>query len=115
MRHFLAGNFTVEQTRSEVLSSAILMKNSTPAFNEYMAPDPKADSGMHRYVYLLYVQPERLNKMGFDSVGVDEKNRKNFNVRITRTHTAMEAYTYLRYHNSVNRLGWVGPSAERIS
>lgn len=80
MRHYLAGNFTLEQTKSEVLASAMIMKNSTPAFNDYMAPEPKAGSGMHRYVYLLYVQPEKLNKMGFDAMGVDKMNRKNFNV-----------------------------------
>ncbi|KAK1446462.1 hypothetical protein CCUS01_12427 [Colletotrichum cuscutae] len=80
MRHYLAGNFTLEQTKSEVLSSAMIMKNSTPALNDYMAPEPKAGSGMHRYVYLLYVQPEKLNKMGFDAMGVDKMNRKNFNI-----------------------------------
>ncbi|KAJ0299130.1 hypothetical protein COL516b_009382 [Colletotrichum fioriniae] len=80
MRHYLAGNFTLEQTKSEVLASAMIMKNSTPAFNDYMAPEPKAGSGMHRYVYLLYVQPEKLNKMGFDAMGVDKMNRKNFNI-----------------------------------
>ncbi|KZL77663.1 OV-16 antigen [Colletotrichum tofieldiae] len=80
VRHYLAGNLTVEQTKSEVLSSAIIMKNSTPAFNDYIAPEPKSGSGMHRYVYLLYVQPEKLNKMDFDAVGVDKTNRKNFNV-----------------------------------
>ncbi|KAK1979503.1 phosphatidylethanolamine-binding protein [Colletotrichum cereale] len=80
MRHYLAGNFTVEQTKSEILSSALIMRNSTPAFNDYMAPDPKSGSGVHRYVYLLYVQPEKLNKMGFDAMGVDMKQRKNFSV-----------------------------------
>ncbi|TQN68706.1 OV-16 antigen [Colletotrichum shisoi] len=80
VRHYLAGNFTVEQTKSAILSSAIIMKNSTPAFSDYIAPEPKAGSGVHRYVYLLYVQPEKFNKMGFDAVGVDKMNRKNFNV-----------------------------------
>ncbi|KAL0933448.1 mitochondrial 54S ribosomal protein mL38 [Colletotrichum truncatum] len=80
MRHYLAGNFTVEQTKSAVLSSAMIMTNSSPAFNEYMPPEPKSGSGMHRYVYLLYVQPERLNKMGFDMVGINQMNRKNFNL-----------------------------------
>lgn len=80
MRHYLAGNFTVEQTKSAVLSSAMIMKNSTPAFNEYIPPEPKSGSGTHRYIYLLYVQPEKMNKMGFDMVGVDKMNRKNFNV-----------------------------------
>ncbi|KAK2034913.1 PEBP-like protein [Colletotrichum zoysiae] len=80
MRHYLAGNLTVEQTKSEILSSALVMRNSSPAFNDYMAPDPKSGSGVHRYVYLLYVQPEKLNKMGFDAMGVDMKERKKFSV-----------------------------------
>ncbi|KAK2000490.1 PEBP-like protein [Colletotrichum falcatum] len=80
MRHYLAGNFTVEQTKSEVLSSAIILRNSTPAFNEYMAPNPKSGTGVHRYVYLLYVQPEKMNKMGFDGMGVNMTERGKFSV-----------------------------------
>ncbi|OLN97543.1 OV-16 antigen 1 [Colletotrichum chlorophyti] len=84
VRHFLAGNFTVEQTKSEVLSSAIQLKNASAAFNEYSAPEPKTGSGVHRYVYLLFVQPEKLNKMGFEMFGVDKMNRKNFNLSAFR-------------------------------
>ncbi|EQB54490.1 hypothetical protein CGLO_05674 [Colletotrichum gloeosporioides Cg-14] len=80
IRHYLAGNFTVEQTKSAVLNSSMIMKNSSAAFTEYMPPEPKSGSGMHRYIYLLYVQPEKMNKMGFDMVGMDMKDRKNFNL-----------------------------------
>lgn len=106
MRHYLAGNFTVEQTKSEVLSSAIILKNSTPAFSDYISPEPKAGSGVHRYVYLLYVQPEKFNKMGFDGVGVEKMNRKNFNVREDARQSLLEGFelTFSRFPNSVNRL-----------
>ncbi|KAF6828533.1 ov-16 antigen [Colletotrichum musicola] len=90
MRHYLAGNFTVEQTKSAVLSSAMIMKNSTQAFNEYMPPEPKSGSGTHRYIYLLYVQPEKMNKMGFDMVGVDKMNRKNFNISAFRKEAGLK-------------------------
>ncbi|KAK1966768.1 PEBP-like protein [Colletotrichum sublineola] len=78
--HYLAANLTVEQTNSQILSSALIMRNSTPAFADYMTPDPKSGSGMHRYVYLLYVQPEKLNKMGFDAMGMDMNKRKNLSL-----------------------------------
>ncbi|KAJ0159265.1 OV-16 antigen [Colletotrichum tanaceti] len=90
VRHYLAGNFTVEQTKSEVLSSAIIMRNSTPAFSDYIAPEPKAGSGVHRYVYLLYLQPEKFNKMGFDGVGIDKMDRKNFNVSKFRSQAGLK-------------------------
>ncbi|KAJ3962520.1 hypothetical protein N0V92_000791 [Colletotrichum tropicale] len=80
IKHYLAGNFTVEQTKSAVLNSSMIMKNSSAAFTEYMPPEPKSGSGMHRYIYLLYVQPEKMNRMGFDMVGMDMKDRKNFNL-----------------------------------
>ncbi|KAI8185532.1 Lipase 1 [Colletotrichum sp. SAR 10_75] len=80
IKHYLAGNFTVEQTKSAVLNSSMIMKNSSAAFTEYMPPEPKSGSGMHRYIYLLYVQPEKMNRMGFDMVGMDMKDRKNFNM-----------------------------------
>ncbi|KXH27420.1 hypothetical protein CSAL01_06781 [Colletotrichum salicis] len=105
MRHYLAGNFTLEQTKSEVLASAMIMKNSTPAFNDYMAPEPKAGSGMHRYVYLLYVQPEKLNKMGFDAMGVDKMNRKNFNVsNFPKPSVSDSKLTCPRSRSSANKL-----------
>ncbi|EFQ36587.1 hypothetical protein CGRA01v4_08469 [Colletotrichum graminicola] len=90
VRYYLAGNFTVEQTKSEILSSALIMHNSTPAFNDYMVPDPKSGSGMHRYVYLLYVQPEKMNKMGFEAMGVDMKERKKFSISQLRKQAGLD-------------------------
>ncbi|QRV92716.1 phosphatidylethanolamine-binding protein (PEBP) family [Ceratobasidium sp. AG-Ba] len=61
VRHLLAGNLTVSTTRSEYVHDSFLLKNSTPAVNDYLTPTPPAGSGPHRYVALLYAQPRHFD------------------------------------------------------
>ncbi|CRK29712.1 hypothetical protein BN1723_003589 [Verticillium longisporum] len=61
IRHYLAGNFTVGTNVSSVLSTASTLVNSSAPFTSYGPPAPPAGTGVHRYIYLLYVQPEALN------------------------------------------------------
>ncbi|KAB5590616.1 OV-16 antigen [Ceratobasidium theobromae] len=58
IRHLLAANITVSNTRSEYVPQSFLLKNSTAATNDYRPPTPPVGSGAHRYVALLYSQPK---------------------------------------------------------
>ncbi|KAF9009126.1 PEBP-like protein [Hymenopellis radicata] len=53
VRHFLGGNFTP-------LDDAFLA-NSTSAVSEWVQPAPPAGSDPHRYVFLVFNQPEGFN------------------------------------------------------
>ncbi|KAG8684078.1 hypothetical protein FRC11_012650 [Ceratobasidium sp. 423] len=54
IRHLLAANFTVSNTRSEYVPQSYVLKNSTAA-------TPPVGSGPHRYVALLYSQPRNFD------------------------------------------------------
>lgn len=57
IRHLLAPNFSA-------LDSAPvfrLLTNSTPAISPYLQPGPPAGSPAHRYIFLLFDQPEGFN------------------------------------------------------
>lgn len=60
IRHFLGGNFKLEPSGSNLLGPTIL-RNSTPAVTEFHQPTPPAGSDPHRYVFLLFKQPEDFN------------------------------------------------------
>ncbi|KAF4626133.1 hypothetical protein G7Y89_g12028 [Cudoniella acicularis] len=80
VRHFLAGNFTMSGKSSSLLSTAITLTNSSAATNEYAAPTPAANTGSHRYVWLVYVQPPSLNTKSIASLGFNVSNRIGFNL-----------------------------------
>ncbi|CAE6439401.1 unnamed protein product [Rhizoctonia solani] len=61
IRHLLAANFTVSNTRSEYVHQSYVLKNSTAAVNDYRPPTPPVGSGPHRYVALLYSQPKNFD------------------------------------------------------
>lgn len=81
MRHYLAGNFSLSRSASTLLNTSTVLVNSSASFGEYSRPAPAAGSGVHRYVYLLYVQPATFNRVGFEAAGLSPTNRTNFNVR----------------------------------
>ncbi|KAM0284656.1 hypothetical protein ACHAQH_001809 [Verticillium albo-atrum] len=89
IRHYLAGNFTVGTTASSILSTASTLTNSSAPFTSYGAPAPAASTGVHRYIYLLYVQPEALNSAGFDSVGLNADDRQRFDLVQFRTQAGL--------------------------
>ncbi|CRK48460.1 hypothetical protein BN1723_016883 [Verticillium longisporum] len=89
IRHYLAGNFTVGTTVSSVLSTASTLVNSSAPFTSYGPPAPPAGTGVHRYIYLLYVQPEALNGAGFDSVGLVADDRQKFDLVQFRTQAGL--------------------------
>ncbi|KAF8148254.1 phosphatidylethanolamine-binding protein [Crassisporium funariophilum] len=53
IRHFLGGNF--------VLEPSTLLRNTTPAISNFLQPTPPAGSDPHRYVFLLFEQPQGFN------------------------------------------------------
>ncbi|KAG6876350.1 hypothetical protein C0992_013286 [Termitomyces sp. T32_za158] len=58
IRHFLGPNFFPPQdttSRDEPLT------NRTPALSEFLQPTPPAGSDAHRYIFLLFNQPENFN------------------------------------------------------
>ncbi|CCO35205.1 OV-16 antigen OS=Onchocerca volvulus GN=OV16 PE=2 SV=2 [Rhizoctonia solani AG-1 IB] len=61
IRHLLAANFTVSNTRSKYVPQSFVLKNSTAAVNDYRPPTPPVGSGPHRYVALLYSQPKNFD------------------------------------------------------
>ncbi|OAK94954.1 PEBP-like protein [Phaeosphaeriaceae sp. SRC1lsM3a] len=89
VRHFLAGNYTVSSSNSSILTTAAKLTNSSAATNEYSAPTPKANTGVHRYVYLLYVQPKKFDNSGFESIGLNVSSRMNFNLTTFRAQAGL--------------------------
>jgi len=87
LRHYLAGNYTLNSANSTVLTTAqrlsIPEANRRP-FTPFTAPTPDANSGVHRFIYALYTQPARFNTAGFESVGM-EAATANWNLSRWRT------------------------------
>lgn len=80
IRHYLAGNYTISQDASVLLSSSKVLKTSSGAFGTYTTPNPPPGFGAHRYVWLLYAQPAPFNTAGFESIGLVPAERNSFNV-----------------------------------
>ncbi|KAF8802181.1 PEBP-like protein [Phlegmacium glaucopus] len=53
IRHFLGGNFFHD--------FPFLLRNTTPAISNFRQPTPPAGSDPHRYVFLLFNQPDNFN------------------------------------------------------
>ncbi|KAB5513099.1 phosphatidylethanolamine-binding protein [Coniochaeta sp. 2T2.1] len=83
-RHYLGGNFTLTGTNSSVLSTAQLLSNRSQPFNDFVQPNPGPNTGEHRYILALYVQPPRYNTAGFESAGMSDA-RMNWNLTQWRT------------------------------
>ncbi|KAK7461290.1 hypothetical protein VKT23_008469 [Stygiomarasmius scandens] len=62
VRHLVLADVRINGSASE---GTALLSNSTPALSEYLAPGPLAPSDPHRYVFLVWKQPE-----GFDTAAV---------------------------------------------
>lgn len=82
MRHYLQGNYTLQGTNSTVLRTAQVLAvppGGGPPFTRFVRPNPLPNTGVHRYIYALYVQPPRFNRAGFESVGMSPV-MENWNV-----------------------------------
>ncbi|EIM78966.1 PEBP-like protein [Stereum hirsutum FP-91666 SS1] len=83
IRHFLGSNFALSNdpnSTSGTLSSSDavqLLKNSSAALSEFLQPSPPAGSDPHRYVFLLFSQPD-----GFDAQTILDSStmRTSFNL-----------------------------------
>ncbi|GAB1313727.1 hypothetical protein MFIFM68171_03937 [Madurella fahalii] len=86
LRHYLAGNYTRAGINSTVLPSAqqLTVPMGQRPFTPFTNPDPAPDTGVHRFIYALYVQPARFNTAGFESVGM-ETQTQNWNLSEWRT------------------------------
>ncbi|KAG6898901.1 hypothetical protein C0993_002978 [Termitomyces sp. T159_Od127] len=58
IRHFLGPNFFPPQSSN---SRNEPLMNRTPAISEFRQPTPPAGSDAHRYIFLLFNQPENFN------------------------------------------------------
>ena len=82
LRHYLAGNYTRQGANSTVLPTAQRLAVADSAFHPFTPftnPNPAPNTGVHRFIYALYVQPARFNTVGFESVGM-ESETQNWNV-----------------------------------
>ena len=82
LRLFLGGNYTLTN-QPGVLGTSFRFNTSSPPCTPFQQPAPRSGSGIHRYVYALYVQPERFNSVGFE-VAMSEQ-RENWNLSEWRT------------------------------
>ncbi|TRM70370.1 phosphatidylethanolamine-binding protein [Schizophyllum amplum] len=57
VRHLLGGNYTTDGTAA----TGLALRNSSVAVSEWMRPSPPAGSDPHRYVILLYAQPDNFS------------------------------------------------------
>ncbi|KAL1835760.1 hypothetical protein VTJ49DRAFT_6099 [Mycothermus thermophilus] len=85
-RHYLAGNYTRSGVNSTVLSSAQVLtvpNGQFRPFTPFIPPNPAPNTGVHRYIYALYIQPARFNSAGFETSGM-EANIQNWNQTSTQ-------------------------------
>ena len=47
--------------------------NQNLPFTRFQQPQPRPNSGTHRFIYALYTQPARYNNAGFESAGMEAK------------------------------------------
>ncbi|KAF8897743.1 phosphatidylethanolamine-binding protein [Infundibulicybe gibba] len=82
-RHFVGGDFAVDPTAAD----PTVLVNSSAALTEFFPPTPPAGSDPHRYILLMYVQPD-----GFDTMAPsflnDSTPRNNFNLLPSLPHSA---------------------------
>ncbi|KAL2265090.1 hypothetical protein VTJ83DRAFT_6190 [Remersonia thermophila] len=86
-RHFLAGNYTLSGVNSTVLPSAQVLAvpdGQLRPFTPFIPPNPAPNTGVHRYIYALYIQPARFNTAGFETSGM-EADIQNWNLSRWRT------------------------------
>ncbi|KAJ1303590.1 hypothetical protein OPQ81_011773 [Rhizoctonia solani] len=84
IRHLLAANFTVSNTRSKYVPQSHILKNATAAVSDYRPPTPPVGSGPHRYVALLYSQPKN-----FDVSFLNVSDIRLFNISSFATRTGL--------------------------
>ncbi|KZT54291.1 PEBP-like protein [Calocera cornea HHB12733] len=75
-RHFLQTDLWLRGELSDELPYAWKLENESTPLSEWYPPAPPPGSGPHRYVTLLYAQPDDL-----DLTFVDWDDRKRFNVK----------------------------------
>ncbi|KAH8911154.1 PEBP-like protein [Coniochaeta sp. PMI_546] len=83
-RHYLGGNYTLTGSNSTALPTAQVLRNATQPFNEFVPPNPASNTGEHRYILALYIQPPKYDRAGFESVGMSQA-RSNWNLSQWRT------------------------------
>jgi phosphatidylethanolamine-binding protein len=84
LRHYLAGNWSLSSLRSSVLPSAqrlFLPTQDSFPFTPFQQPNPQANTGVHRFIYALYTQPDNFRTANFDSVAMSPETA-NWNVSI---------------------------------
>ncbi|CAE6439407.1 unnamed protein product [Rhizoctonia solani] len=81
VRHFLAANFTVSNTRSKYVHQSYVLKNTTVAVSDYVTPTPGAGTGLHRYVVLLYAQPKNFDVSFMNTSDILHFNISSFAAR----------------------------------
>jgi phosphatidylethanolamine-binding protein (PEBP) family uncharacterized protein len=71
-RHWVVSNIP-----STVLNSSNII-NAGVTLTQYLAPGPKNESGPHRYLFLLFAEPEGLNLAKEDVGGEEFVDRRSF-------------------------------------
>ncbi|CEL60409.1 OV-16 antigen OS=Onchocerca volvulus GN=OV16 PE=2 SV=2 [Rhizoctonia solani AG-1 IB] len=75
IRHMFATNFVVSDTRSTSAARSMVLQNTTSAISPYFSPNPPVGSGAHRYIALLYAQPDN-----FDFSSLNATQFAKFNI-----------------------------------
>ncbi|KAK3905395.1 phosphatidylethanolamine-binding protein 4 [Staphylotrichum tortipilum] len=116
LRHYLAGNYTRAGTNSTILPTAqrlSIQSAQLRPFTQFTNPSPEPDTGVHRFIYALYVQPARFNNAGFESVGMEAEPR-NWNLSRWRTQLGLGpaiGATFFTIDTASNSTGTSGGSA----
>ncbi|KAL5632358.1 hypothetical protein ACGC1H_005355 [Rhizoctonia solani] len=75
IRHMFATDFVLSDIRPNFATRSLVLRNSTAAISPYFPPNPPVGSGAHRYVALLYAQPNN-----FDIASLNAAQVANFNI-----------------------------------
>ncbi|KAL5632357.1 hypothetical protein ACGC1H_005355 [Rhizoctonia solani] len=70
-----ATDFVLSDIRPNFATRSLVLRNSTAAISPYFPPNPPVGSGAHRYVALLYAQPNN-----FDIASLNAAQVANFNI-----------------------------------
>ncbi|CAE6532673.1 unnamed protein product [Rhizoctonia solani] len=78
IRHMFATDFVLSEMRPNFATRSLVLRNSTAAISPYFPPNPPVGSGAHRYVALLYAQPNNFNVTSLNTTQIANFNISSF-------------------------------------
>jgi len=91
--HFIGQDFKVDTASRVALTNVTGLTNHSQALVEFFPPSPPAGSDPHRYVVLVYVQPDNFNTTALaffnGTIGPQASFRNKFNITNFATNTSL--------------------------